>query len=97
MVKRTLDMGESVGSIPTGRTRRLVSRRKNILWVWKESNLRPLSYQDSVLPLNYTPARLKYYRCYQSQPQLATCMVLTKCLIFAIIDPSEECGLSAFF
>ncbi len=22
--------------------------------VWKESNLRPLSYQDSVLPLNYT-------------------------------------------
>ena len=21
---------------------------------WKESNLRPLSYQDSVLPLNYT-------------------------------------------
>ncbi len=27
-----------------------------ILWAWKESNLRPLSYQDSVLPLNYMPA-----------------------------------------
>ncbi len=27
-----------------------------MLWVWKESNLRPLSYQDSVLPLNYTPS-----------------------------------------
>ena len=25
------------------------------VWAWKESNLRPLSYQDSVLPLNYTP------------------------------------------
>ena len=27
------------------------------LWCeWKESDLRPLSYQDSVLPLNYTRA-----------------------------------------
>ena len=25
-----------------------------LLWAMKESDLRPLSYQDSVLPLNYT-------------------------------------------
>ena len=32
---------------------------------WKESNLRPLSYQDSVLPLNYTRAcRANYSKKY---------------------------------
>ena len=29
-------------------------RRQSSLCAWKESNFRPLSYQDSVLPLNYT-------------------------------------------
>ena len=28
------------------------------LWAWMESDHRPLSYQDSVLPLNYMPIYL---------------------------------------
>lgn len=28
---------------------------KRDFWVWMESNHLPLSYQDSVLPMNYTP------------------------------------------
>ena len=30
-------------------------------WAQKESDLRPLSYQDSVLPLNYTPVKTKQF------------------------------------
>src|SRR3989344_3168486 len=43
---------------------------RRIEWVWKESNLRPLSYQDSVLPLNYTPV---YFHppAYQNMPSLS--------------------------
>ena len=43
----------------------------NLKWAWKESNLRPLLYQRSVLPLNHTPknAHLKSTKivnhCYQ--------------------------------
>ena len=29
----------------------------NLWWVRKESNLRPRSYQERVLPLNYAPIR----------------------------------------
>ena len=31
------------------------------VWARKESDLRPLSYQDSVLPLNYAPNLFKYF------------------------------------
>ena len=34
------------------------------VWAREGSNLRPLSYQDSVLPLNYVPEFLEYLKLY---------------------------------
>ena len=44
--------------IQSGRSVLLRPVSNGHLWAMKESNLRPLSYQDSVLPLNYAPVRL---------------------------------------
>ena len=50
MLRRPIpNVSRAVGSLTT-----TLQALGELWWAWKESDLRPLSYQDSVLPLNYT-------------------------------------------